>query len=127
NVQLDQPAALTVRRLGERIRQRGAAVAQVRSDGLLTVQVAEGHVAEPVEQPGGHLADAADGDVALGLAGRSPGDPAVRHDDAAADAAGFGIGRDARDGAPEYPGMPAGRRTVAGSGRRQLVADGVRL
>ena len=98
----------------------------MRGDGLLAVQVAEGHVAEPAEQLRGDLADTADGDVALGFAGRSPGDPAVRHDDAALDAAGVGVGPDAGDRVPEHPGVPAGEvRAVLARG--QLGADGVRL
>ncbi len=113
SVQLDQPAALAVRRLGERVRQRGAAVPQVRGDGLLAVQVAEGDIAEPGEQLRRHLAHAADGDVALGFAGRSPTDPAVRHDDTALDAAGVGVGADAGDRVPEHPGVPAGDPLVA--------------
>ena len=48
-VQLDEPAALAVRGLGERVRQRRAAVAQVPGDRLLAVQVTERHVTEPVE------------------------------------------------------------------------------
>ena len=88
----------------------------MRGDGLLAVQVAEGHVPEPGEQFRGHLADTADGDVALGFAGRSPADPAMRHDDAARDAAGVGVGADAGDRAPEHPGVPAGDVLVRAAG-----------
>ena len=80
---LDQPAALLVVRLGERVRQRRAAVTHVLRDRLLAVQVAERHVAEPVEQARRDVADAADRDVPLGVAGPSPGHPGVRHHDRA--------------------------------------------
>ena len=112
----------------------------MRGDCLLAVQVAESDVAEPVEQGGGHLADAADGDVALGFAGGSPADPAVRHHDPAADAAGPRVGPDTRDRVPEDPGVSPRRggfggfrRGVRGlavperGSRGELGADGIGL
>ncbi len=101
---------------------------------MLAVQVAQGRVAERGEQVRGHLAHAADGDVALGLARRSPGDPAVRHDDAAADAAGVGVGADAGDRVAEHTGVAAGYLGCflgwfpgLPGGLGQFAADGVRL
>ena len=90
-------------------------------DRLLAVQVPERHVAEAVEQRGGHLADAADGDVALGVAGRSPGNPAVREHDSAAHTPVVPVGLDHADRMAEHAGVPA-RRLVA-----ELGPDRVRF
>ena len=116
---LDQPAALLVVRLGERVRQRRAAVAHVLRDRLLAVQVAERHVAEPVEQARRDVADAADRDVPLGVAGPSPGHPGVRHHDRAPHAARRGVGPDARRRLAE-DGRVSARPVEAGQADRRL-------
>ncbi len=75
-------------------------------EGLLAVQVAERDVAEPAKDVRGHLPDPADRDVALGFAGRSPGDPPVGHDHPAAHASGVRVGLDAADRVAEHPRVP---------------------
>ena len=57
----EAPDAAGIERLLVRL---DAAVAQRPGDRLLAVQVAEGHVAEAVEQGGRHVTDAADGNLA---------------------------------------------------------------
>src|SRR6185437_9319639 len=93
------------------------AVAHLRGDGLLAVQVAEGDVAEAREQLGGHLAHPADADVALGFAGRSPADPAVRHDHTALYPAGLGVGPGAAHRGPRPAPGTAPRTRPAARGR----------
>ena len=73
---------------------------------LLAVQVAERDVAEPGEGVRGYLPNPADRNVALGFAGRSPGDPPVGHDHPAVHAAGVRVGPDAADRVAEHPGVP---------------------
>ena len=147
--QLDQPRSLRVPGLGERVRQRGAAVAQPRAQRLLAVQMPQRRVAEAVEQGRRDPADAADGDVPFGVARLSPGHPGVRHGHRADAAPRGDVGLDALDGAAEHTRVPARRAGGAGvcvfgirafrirafgmgglSGRRgggQVGADGVRL
>jgi hypothetical protein len=97
---LDQPGALLVAGLGERIRQRGSAVPHAVRDRLLAVQVPERDVAESVEQRRGHRADAADGDVPLGVAALPAVNPAVRQHDGPRLTPPHRIG-------PDQPGRPA--------------------
>ena len=59
------------------------------------MQVAQGHIADPVEHLGRGVADPADADLALGLAGRPAGDEGMGHDDDAVQAARGGVGADA--------------------------------
>jgi hypothetical protein len=91
----------------------------VRGEGLLAVQMAERDVTKAVKGVRGHLPDAADRDVALGIAGRSPGHPAMGHDHPAAHAAGVRIGLDDADRVAEHPGVAPGG--IAG----KLAADRV--
>ena len=125
---LDQPAPLLVVLLGERVGQRGPAVAQVLGQGLLAVQVAEGHVAEPVEERGGHVADAADRDVPLGAAllprrgvpalvvGAPGRHPRVRHHHGAVHAPGGRVGADAGRRLAEHGRVaPLPRQLLAGA------------
>ena len=139
---LDQPAPLLVVLLGERVGQRGAAVAQVLRERLLAVQVAEGDVAEPVEERGGHVADAADRDVPLGAAllprcgvpalvvGAPGRHPRVRHHHRAVHAPGGRVGADAGRRLAEHGRVAAlPRRLLAGARvhrRAALASAGLR-
>ena len=69
-VEVDQPRALGLAVLAERQGDRRAAVADGVADPLAAVEVTEGDVVVPGERARVHRADAADGDVALGVAGR---------------------------------------------------------
>ncbi len=82
-VQVDEPHALGMPGLGERVGQRRSAVADAVADLLAAVQVAEGHVVHSVEQGCGDVRDAADGDVALAGAGLRAGDEGMGQDDRA--------------------------------------------
>ena len=132
--QLNQPRALGVAGLGERVGQRRAAVPHPLVEGLLAVQVAEGHVAEPVEDGGGHAADPAHRDVPLRIARLSAGDPGVRHGHRADAAPGGHVGADALRRAGEHARVPTGHsvpgvvvaRAVPGR-MRQIGPDRVRL
>ena len=76
-VEVDDPRALEVVGLGEGVGQRRAAVADPVGQGVPAVQVAEGDVVDAVEDPGRDQGDAADADVALGVAGLAAGDERV--------------------------------------------------
>ena len=79
------------------------------AQGLLAVQVTEGHVAEAAEQRGRDAADPADGDVPLRIARLAPRDPGVRHGHRP-DAAPRGhVGADALHGPAEHARVAARR------------------
>ena len=77
-VEVDQPRTLGLGVLGEGVGERGPAVAHPVGQRLGAVEVAEGDVVDPVEQPGRHPGHPADADVALGLAGLAAGHEGVR-------------------------------------------------
>ena len=94
-------------------------VPALRGPGPLgAVQVAEGHVAEPAEHGGGHVGDAADPDVPLGLGGLAAGDEGVRGDHGAADAPGGGV-------RPDQPGRLGQHRLVRPGPDAQVRHDRV--
>lgn len=94
-VQLDQPHGLAVVGLGEGVGERGAGVADAARDALGAVEVAEGHVVDAVEDPGGNGGDPADGDVPLAVAGLATRHEGVREDDGAGSGgAGGEVGAD---------------------------------
>ena len=80
-VQVDQPDRFALPRLGKRVRQRAAGVAQVLGERLRAVEVAERHVVDAVEDRAGHLLDAADRDRAFGVGRLAAGDERVREHD----------------------------------------------
>ena len=83
-------------RLGERVGDRGPAVAHRVGQGRAAVEVSERGVVDAVEELDGHDGDAAHGDVALALAGQPAGDERVRqHHRAGARRAGREVGADA--------------------------------
>ena len=123
-VEVDQPRALGLGVLGEGVGERGAAVAHPVGQRLGTVEVAEGDVVDPVEQPGRHPGHPADADVALGLAGLAARHEGVRQHD------GAGAGRAGREVAA-YAVEGDGQRCLVGAhgqaprlGQRQRVEEG---
>ena len=119
--EVDQPGPLAVVLLGERVRERRAAVADGLGEPLLAVQVAERGVGEAVEQRLRHRADAADPDVALAVARGATGDEGVRRHDRA----GAGPACAGRRG----PGTAAAPRTcwwVARTSRASAAIAGSR-
>lgn len=120
-VEVDEPHGLAVVCLGEGVGERGAGVPDTARDPLGAVEMAEGHVADAVEDPGRDRRDPADGDVALAVAGLPARNEGVREDDGAgAPGAGGEVGADPVHGGGEdrLVAAPAARRvslTRAGS------------
>ena len=125
-VEVDEPGALAVVGLRERVGQRGAAVADRVGERVPAVQVAEGDVVDAVERGGGHPRHPADADVALGVGGLGAGDEGVgHHDRAGAWAAAGEVGADADHGGVDrglvgpgrqLPGLRQGARVEVGQG-----------
>ena len=107
--------------LAERHRVGGAGVADPLGDRLRPVQVPERGVVGAVEDLGRDRADAADRDVALGVAGDATGDEGVGHDDRAARA---GCARSAAPAPSRPAARPRGSGRSAPSGSAQVTARG---
>ena len=96
-IHLDDAHRLGVVLLGERIGQRRARVGHAAVvEHLVTMEVTQGDIVEPVE--GGHVdeVDVADGEITFRVGGRAPSHESVRHHDGARRGAGGGVATDQR-------------------------------
>ena len=124
--EVDEQAALAVRPLGERHRQRGAAVAHAGRDLLAAVEVAQRRVVDAGEHLRRHGADTPPTAMSRSDSLRDPaGDEGVGHDDGAP-AALLGVGAHPGHRGAQHAGVGAlgGAQGIGGQGRLE-VGQGV--